>query len=73
MKLTKLLIFCFLSVLFSVCGQAQDVSAKEKVLDKNGIHIRGVSTLIKETAKATFSDRIRGLTIFDPHCRSNSL
>ena len=39
MKLTKLLIFCFLSVLFSVYGQAQDVSIKGKIIDENGLPI----------------------------------
>ena len=56
MKLTKLLIFCFLSVLFSVYGQAQDVSIKGKIIDENGLPIPGVSILIKGTSKATVSD-----------------
>jgi len=56
MKLTKLLIFCFLSVLFSVYGQAQDVSIKGKVIDENGLPIPGASILIKGTTKATSSD-----------------
>jgi TonB-linked SusC/RagA family outer membrane protein len=56
MKLTKLLIFCFLSVLFSVYGQAQDVSIKGKVIDENGLPVPGASILIKGTTKATSSD-----------------
>ena len=56
MKLTKLIIFCFLSVLFSVYGQAQDLTIKGKVIDENGLPIPGVSVLIKGTAKATSSD-----------------
>jgi TonB-linked SusC/RagA family outer membrane protein len=56
MKLTKLIIFCFLSVLFSVYGQAQDVSIKGKVIDENGLPIPGASILIKGTTKATSSD-----------------
>ncbi|HWS60234.1 MAG TPA: TonB-dependent receptor [Flavobacterium sp.] len=56
MKLTKLLIFCFLSVLFSVYGQAQDVTIKGKVIDENGLPIPGASILIKGTEKATSSD-----------------
>ncbi|NDP26477.1 MAG: TonB-dependent receptor [Flavobacterium sp.] len=56
MKLTKLLIFCFLSVLFSVYGQAQDVSIKGKVIDENGLPIPGVTILIKGTTNATSSD-----------------
>ena len=51
MKLTKLLIFCFLSILFSVYGQAQDASIKGKVIDENGLPIPGVSILIKGTTK----------------------
>ncbi|MBC7845258.1 MAG: TonB-dependent receptor [Flavobacterium sp.] len=56
MKLTKLLIFCFLSVLFSVYGQAQDVSIKGKVVDENGLPIPGVTILIKGTSNATTTD-----------------
>lgn len=56
MKLTKLLIFCFLSVLFSVYGQAQEVSIKGKVIDESGLPIPGVTILIKGTTKATSSD-----------------
>ena len=56
MKLTKLLIFCFLSVLFSVYGQAQYVSIKGKIIEENGLPIPGVSILIKGTSKATVSD-----------------
>ena len=56
MKLTKLLIFCFLSVLFSVYGQAQNVSIKGKVIDENGLPIPGVTILIKGTSNATTSD-----------------
>ncbi len=56
MKLTKLFIFCLLSVLFSVYGQAQDVSIKGKVIDESGLPIPGVTILIKGTSKATTSD-----------------
>ncbi|MBF2708588.1 SusC/RagA family TonB-linked outer membrane protein [Flavobacterium soyangense] len=56
MKLTKSLIFCFLSVLFSVYGQAQDVSIKGKVIDDSGLPIPGVTILIKGTTRATSSD-----------------
>lgn len=56
MKLSKLLIFCFLSVLFSVYGQAQDVSIKGKVIDESGLPIPGVTISIRGTAKATSSD-----------------
>ncbi|SEG21522.1 SusC/RagA family TonB-linked outer membrane protein [Flavobacterium urumqiense] len=56
MKFTKLFIFCFLSILFSVYTQAQDVTVSGKVYDENGLPIPGVSILIKGTSKATASD-----------------
>ena len=56
MKLTKSLIFCFLSVLFSVCGQAQDVTVSGKVIDENGLPIPGANILVKGTSKATATD-----------------
>nr|WP_314898407.1 TonB-dependent receptor [uncultured Flavobacterium sp.] len=56
MKFTKLFIFCFLSILFSVYAQAQDVTVSGKVYDENGLPIPGVSILIKGTSKATASD-----------------
>lgn len=56
MKFKKPLIFCFLSILFSVYGQAQDVTVSGKVIDENGLPIPGVSILIKGTSKATASD-----------------
>jgi TonB-dependent starch-binding outer membrane protein SusC len=56
MKLTKLLLFCFLCVLFSVYGQAQDVSIKGKVIDETGLPVPGVSVLLKGTTKATSTD-----------------
>ncbi|MDD5150348.1 MAG: carboxypeptidase-like regulatory domain-containing protein, partial [Flavobacterium sp.] len=56
MKLTKSLIFCFLSILFSVYGQAQEVSISGKVIDESGLPIPGATILIKGTANATASD-----------------
>lgn len=56
MKFTKLLIFCFLSVLFSVYAQAQDVTVNGKVIDENGLPIPGATILIKGTSKAAASD-----------------
>lgn len=56
MKFTKLLIFCFLSTLFSVYGQAQDLTINGKVVDENGLPIPGASILIKGTAKGASSD-----------------
>ena len=55
-KFTKLIIFCFLSVLFSVFGQAQDLTVKGKVVDEGGLPVPGASVLIKGTTKATSSD-----------------
>ena len=56
MKLTKVFIFCFLSILFSVYGQAQDVSVSGKILDESGLPIPGVTVLIKGTTNATSTD-----------------
>lgn len=56
MKNTKLLIFCFLSILFSVYGQAQDVTVKGKVIDESGLPIPGATILIKGTSNATSTD-----------------
>lgn len=56
MKLTKVFIFCFLSILFSVYAQAQDVAVSGKVIDESGLPIPGVTVLIKGTSKATSSD-----------------
>ncbi|MBA0882448.1 SusC/RagA family TonB-linked outer membrane protein [Flavobacterium undicola] len=56
MKLTKSFIFCVLSILFSIYGQAQDLPIDGKVYDENGLPIPGVSILIKGTSKATVSD-----------------
>lgn len=56
MKFTKLLVFCFFATLFSVYGQAQDVSIKGKVFDENGLPIPGASILIKGTKNATATD-----------------
>lgn len=56
MKFTKLLIFCFFATLFSVYGQAQDVSISGKVIDENGLPIPGASILIKGTSNSTVTD-----------------
>jgi TonB-linked SusC/RagA family outer membrane protein len=56
MKLTKLLFFCLLSVLFSVCTQAQDVLVSGKVIDEGGLPIPGANILIKGTSKSTSTD-----------------
>lgn len=56
MKFTKSLIFCFLTILFSVYGQAQDVTVSGKVIDENGLPIPGANILIKGTTKAVAAD-----------------
>jgi TonB-dependent starch-binding outer membrane protein SusC len=56
MKLTKMFVFCFLSVLFSVYVQAQDAVVKGKVLDETGMSVPGASILIKGTSKSTSTD-----------------
>lgn len=56
MKLTKLIVFCFLSILFSVYGQAQDVTVKGRVNDEKGLPIPGATILTKGTSKASTSD-----------------
>jgi TonB-linked SusC/RagA family outer membrane protein len=56
MKFTKLLIFCFLFTLFTVDGQAQELSITGRVLDENGLPIPGASILVKGTTKSTSSD-----------------
>ena len=56
MKFTKALIFCFFATLFSVYGQAQDVSINGKVIDENGLPIPGASILIKGTSNSTATD-----------------
>ncbi|KIA99957.1 MULTISPECIES: SusC/RagA family TonB-linked outer membrane protein [unclassified Flavobacterium] len=56
MKLTKLLIFCFSSILFSVYAQAQDVTVNGIVNDESGMPVPGASVLIKGTGKGTSSD-----------------
>ena len=53
MKLTKLLIFCISSLLFSVYGHAQDVAVKGKIVDETGMPVPGATILIKGTSKAT--------------------
>jgi TonB-linked SusC/RagA family outer membrane protein len=56
MKLTKVFIFCLLSILFSVYGQAQDAVVSGKVIDESGLPIPGANILIKGTSKATSTD-----------------
>lgn len=56
MKLTKLLIFCISSLLFSVIAMAQDVTVNGVINDESGLPVPGATILIKGTSKATASD-----------------
>ncbi|MDR7369308.1 TonB-dependent receptor [Flavobacterium aquidurense] len=56
MKLTKLLIFCISSLLFSVIAIAQDVTVNGTINDESGLPVPGATVLIKGTTKATASD-----------------
>lgn len=56
MKLTKTHFFCFLSLLFSIYSQAQDITVKGKVVDESGFPIPGATVLIKGTFLATSTD-----------------
>ena len=56
MKLTKLLIFCISSLLFSVTAMAQDVTVSGTINDESGLPVPGATVLIKGTNKATASD-----------------
>jgi TonB-linked SusC/RagA family outer membrane protein len=56
MKLTKLLIFCVSSLLFSIIAVAQDVTVHGIINDESGMPVPGASILLKGTTKATASD-----------------
>ncbi|MBZ4036142.1 TonB-dependent receptor [Flavobacterium sp. 17A] len=56
MKLTKLLVFCISSLLFSVIAVAQDVTVNGIVNDENGLPVPGATVLLKGTTKSTASD-----------------
>ena len=56
MKFTKLFIFCFLSILFSVYAQAQEIVVSGIVNDETGMPIPGASILIKGSTQSTSSD-----------------
>lgn len=56
MKLTKLFIFCFSSLLFSVYGQAQELTVNGKIVDERGLSIPGATIVIEGTEKSTISD-----------------
>ena len=56
MKFTKLLIYCFLALLLSFIGEAQELTVKGKVVDENGLSIPGANILIKGSQKSTSTD-----------------
>jgi TonB-linked SusC/RagA family outer membrane protein len=56
MKLTKLFIFCFSSLLFSICMQAQNATVNGVINDEHGAPIPGATILLKGTTTASSSD-----------------
>lgn len=56
MKLTKLLIFCISSLLFSVIAVAQDVTVNGVITDESGMPVPGATIVLKGTTKSTASD-----------------
>ncbi|MBS7252759.1 SusC/RagA family TonB-linked outer membrane protein [Flavobacterium branchiicola] len=56
MKLTKLLIFCISSLLFSVVAMAQDATVTGTINDESGLPVPGATISVKGTNKATASD-----------------
>jgi len=56
MKLTKLLMFCISSLLFSVIAIAQDVTVNGTINDESGLPVPGATISVKGTNKATASD-----------------
>lgn len=56
MKFTKLLIYCFLALLFTAYGWAQELTIVGKVLDENGLLIPGANISVKGTQKSTTTD-----------------
>jgi TonB-linked SusC/RagA family outer membrane protein len=56
MKLTKLLIFCVSSLLFSVIAVAQDVTVNGMINDESGMPVPGATIVLKGTTKSTASD-----------------
>jgi TonB-linked SusC/RagA family outer membrane protein len=56
MKLRKVLIFCFWSLLFSISLQAQNALIKGKVTDQDGLAIPGANVILKGTTVSTSTD-----------------
>lgn len=56
MKFTKLRFFCFLSILFSMVTQAQEVTVKGKVYDEGGLPMPGVTVLDQQSSMTVATD-----------------
>ena len=56
MKLNKLHVLCFLTILFSVYVQAQNLVVNGIVNDESGMPVPGASILLKDTTKGTITD-----------------
>lgn len=56
MKFTKLLYFCFSSILFAMSSYAQDLNVRGKIVDEVGLPMPGVTVSVKGTTNATSSD-----------------
>ncbi|MBF4493945.1 TonB-dependent receptor [Flavobacterium sp. MR2016-29] len=56
MKLTKLLLFCVSSLLFSVIAVAQDVTVNGMINDESGMPVPVATIVLKGTTKSTASD-----------------
>ncbi|HSD06851.1 carboxypeptidase-like regulatory domain-containing protein, partial [Flavobacterium sp.] len=66
MKLTKLIVFCISSLLFTFVINAQDISVNGTVNDENGMPIPGANILIKGTSTAVSTDFDGKFTIKAP-------
>jgi TonB-dependent starch-binding outer membrane protein SusC len=53
MEIKKLLIFCISSLLFTLYGNAQDITVKGKVVDEKGMSVPGATILVQGTKTAT--------------------
>lgn len=56
MKFTKLLYFCFSSILLAMSSYAQDLNVRGKIVDEVGLPMPGVTVSVKGTTNATSSD-----------------
>lgn len=56
MRITKLHVLCFLSLLFTAYIQAQDLTVSGTISDESGMPIPGATVLLKNTSKGTTTD-----------------